>query len=553
MPSYLLFFLAMFGAASIAYAAADDVASGEAAFLKQVGMAASDAPVVVAATPAPTAIELPLETPAATAEPVILTPEEPEATPVETPVETPAATPVVQNPFTAPAPVLSEPPSATPAAETKTEIKAETNESFTQALAQTYTNNPRIKAQRELLKAVDEGVMQALSGMLPNAAAGYDVGRERLSSAHQDWNYGNANSKSLTVTQNLFNGGETYASFKAAKDRVKAGQAQLTALEQVVLFDGVVAYTDVVEKQSVLEVNQKNVDVLTKQLEATRARFEVGDITRTDVAQSEARLAKAKADERQALGDLDASRATYKRVIGVAPAEKLELPPLPKNLPENLNDASQLALSSNPDLESLRHLEKAAQTNVDVKTASLLPDVSLQGSMARTNGPSALSGARQLDNDALMLSVSIPLYQSGAEYSRIREAKNQAQQAKFSAMDTQSAVIENVDRAWQDYNTTKAVIVSSQEALDAAEVALEGIRQENQSGLRTILDVLDTEQEAFNARLNLVRAQRTEKTYAYRLLAAVGRLTAKDLGLPVSLVNPEEHYENVKYKLIGTE
>lgn len=425
-------------------------------------------------------------------------------------------------------------------------------EPLTQALVLVYSSNPQLKAQRESLKAVDEGVNQAFSGFLPYAEAGYAKGRERDSISHQNWNYGDTSSKSLSVRQDLFNGGESLAAYKTAKERVKAERAQLTAVEQQVLYDAIVAYTDVVEKQLVLAVNHRNVDVLGKQLEATRARFEVGELTRTDSAQSEARLARARSDERQALGDLEAARATYKRVIGVAPNDKVVLPPLPSRLPTSIEQANEWALAAHPSLEASKFLAQAAETTVDVRSAALWPDVSLIGSMQRNEGVAVTGGPSRADSDAVVLNVTIPIYQSGAEWSRIREAKNLAQQAKFNSMDVRNAVSENVERAWQDYMTAKALVVSSKEALDAAEIALEGITQENQSGLRTILDVLDTEQEAFVARLNVVKASRQEKTQAYRLLAAVGRLTAQDLGLPVDLHDPTRHYNKVKNKLLGS-
>lgn len=538
--------LALF--AQAASAEEDQQLSAEQRFLQSVRQEAQQealpleampvAPSAAAATPAPAPAITPL---APVAEPVVLQ-EVPEEAPAEAPVALQAA-PAKAEPAPAPAPVVA--PAPTPAA-------APVKDSFIEALAQVYTSNPTIKAQREVLNAIDEGVMQALSGALPSLSADYNKGRERNSIANGRWKYGDAASQELNLNQNLFNGGETYASFKAAKERVKAGRAQLAAVEQQVLYDAVVAYTDVVEKQLVLEVNQRNVDVLGKQLEATSARFEVGDITRTDVAQAEARLAKAKADERQALGDLESSRATYKRVIGAMPPERLTLPPLPNGLPATHNAAQEMAMQTHPDLEASRQLEKVAESTVDVRTSALLPDVSLNASATRAKAPSAATGlATSLDTDALTVNFSIPLYQSGAEWSRIREAKNQAQQAKFNTLDTRNFVIESVDRAWQDFKTAQAVIISSEEALRAAEVALEGINQENQSGLRTILDVLDTEQQAFNARLNLVKAQRAEKTQAYRLLGSIGRLNAKDLALPVNLHDPSEHYDNVKYKLIG--
>ncbi len=426
------------------------------------------------------------------------------------------------------------------------------SEEFNAALVYAYQNQPQLKAEREALKITDEGVAQAVSGFRPTANANYTAGRGRNNDNDNTWFYSNSQQRGLTVNQPVFRGGSTVASYISAKDRVKAGRAQLEAIEQQVLLNAVIAYTDVVQKQSVLEVNQNNVDVLTRQLKATQARFDVGELTRTDIAQSQARLASAQAAERQALGDLAASQASFKRVIGYDAPSPILLPPVPNILPENIDQASLWAQQQNPTLEAARHLEKATASDVNVNTGAILPAVDVQGTMSRRdNATAGIFRAGNNDNDQLLLNVSIPLYQSGAEWSRARAAKNVAQQAKFNAIDTQQSVMENVNRAWQDYNTAKAVIASNEQAVKAAQIALDGVREEHLYGTRTILDVLDTEQSFFTARVNLVSATVAEKQQAYRLLAAVGRLTAKDLKLAVDLIDPKSHYDKVKYQLIG--
>jgi outer membrane protein len=427
----------------------------------------------------------------------------------------------------------------------------ENAEQFRNALASVYANHPQIKAEREAVKAADEAVSQAVSGFRPNIALGYERGRQRVNDANQRWEYGDISDKSLTVSQPIFNGGESLADFQAAKNRVKAARAQLLDTEQQVFSNAIVAYTDVVSKQLVLKLNQNNVEVLHKQFDATKARFDVGDLTRTDVSQSEARMAKAEADERQALGEYETAKVTFRRIVGYDPPDDLQMPPLPAKLPPSLIQASTLAQVANPSLEAAKFLERAASSDVMARTAAVLPDVTLQGSMSRGDRLSSFSGIRRNDDDSIVLNVSIPLYQSGAEWSRIRQARNQAQQARFATIDTHDAVVENVTRAWHDFHTAQAVITSTQESTKSAEVALEGVRQENQYGVRTILDVLNAEQEFFFAKVDLVRAQTAEKTQAYRLLATMGKLTAQDLGLPVTLYNPKEHYDSVKYQLIG--
>lgn len=418
------------------------------------------------------------------------------------------------------------------------------------ALEYVYANNPQIRAQREALKAVDESVALAVSGFRPNAAAGYSKGRERTTNAIDRWQYSNTDSKALLVTQDIFNGGESLASYAAAKQRVKAARAQLSAVEQQILYDAVAAFTDVVEKQAVLALAQNNMDVLKRQLESTQARFDVGELTVTDTSQSEARLAGAQSDERKALGDLEVAKATFKRIIGYEVPESIALPGVPGGLPASLPEAQEWAHAANPVLNAARHNEKAFSKDVDIRTSALLPDVSIEGSMTRGNS-SAITGLRNFDNDALVLNVAIPLYQSGAEWARIRESRNLAQQAKFNTLDTNEAVAESTARAWGDYTTAKALITSNDAAVRAAETALTGMRNENEFGTRTIQDVLDAEQEAFFARVNLVRALRAEKLQAYRLLASVGRLTAEELKLQTDVPDPKEHYDSVKYQLIG--
>lgn len=482
------------------------------------------------------------------------------ASPAITP-ETTVAAPAAPTPANAaPAPADE---AATPVPDTvsdfaypkpKTETAKEDGKpsDFETALAQVYLHHPQLIAQRKALEATDEGVAQAVSGFRPTANATYNKARARNNRQDNTWFYADNKSESLQVTQPIFRGGSTLASYASAKDRVKAGRAQLTALEQEVLLTAVVAYTDVVEKQYVLEVNQNNVDVLSRQLKASQARFDVGELTRTDVAQSQARLASAQAAERQALGNLAASQATFRRVIGYDPPSPIVLPVVPSTLPATEQEVIRIAELNNPVLEAAQHLEKASESEVDVRTGTLLPSVDLHGSMSRRNAAvPGLFRQSQNDTDQVALNVTIPLYQSGAEWSRIRQAKNLAQQAKFNTMDTKNSIVENASRAWQDFNTAKAIIVSNEEAVKAAQEALDGVRQENLYGTRTILDVLDTEQDFFNARVNLVIATVAEKQQAYRLLATIGRLTAKDMQLKVDLIDPETHYDKVKYQLIG--
>lgn len=419
---------------------------------------------------------------------------------------------------------------------------------FVDALASAYVNNPRLKAEREALKSIDESVAQAISGYRPYLSAEFGKGRERASTDNQSWRYDNTTSKELIFTQPLFNASGTTAEVQAAKARVKAAQAQLQAVEQSVLQEAINAYADVVEKQSLLELSRNNVNVLREQVRVTQARFEVGELTRTDLAQSESRRARAEAEARQAEGDLASARAQFQRVIGYNP-ENLLLPPEAPALPASASDAVAEGQEQNPEIIRARFSEKAADKDINARVSNLLPNASLRGSMRRSDG--GTPNINSLDNDSLTVNLSIPLYQSGAEYSRVREAKNRREEARFDTLDTLSSVTATVTRAWEDYQASLAVITSTTSAIKAAELALEGIKSEYDYGTRTTLNVLDAEQELLSNRVNLVRAQRNKTVNAYNLRAATGKLTAQSLKLPVEIYDPQTHLDAVKWKPVG--
>lgn len=418
-----------------------------------------------------------------------------------------------------------------------------------EALTSAYATNPQLKAERENLRAIDEGISQAVSGFRPSAVAEYDKGRERTRFGASGWDYTDSETTTLTVNQPLFRGGETLANYKSARARVKAGRARLHAAEQRILLDTVTAYADLIEAVSVVNLNRNNVDVLEEQLGATRSRFDAGELTRTDVAQSEARKARAEADLRRAEGDRAAARATFERIIGFSP-KSLELPGATPALPASLDETIEQAKSGNPDAIAATFDAKAARREVDARIANILPDVDLVGYMSRSEG-GGFPGVNSFDNDSLTVNVSIPLYQSGAEYSRVREAKDRRERARFTQLDTANAVVENATRAWEDYQASLAVIRSTESSIEAADLALQGVRRENEYGVRTILDVLDAEQELLVSRVNLVRAKRDSTVHGYRLLAAVGRLTAKDLELDVEPYDATAHYDTVKWLPAG--
>ena len=421
---------------------------------------------------------------------------------------------------------------------------------FKDALASTYQNNPRIKAERQRLEATDEGVAQAVSGFRPSAGITYDRGRQRTDFAGAGNVYSDVDSKGLRIEQPLFRGFGTISSFRAAKQRVRAGQADLQAVEQAVMLQAITAYMDVVASQSILELSRNNKDVLDKQLQASKDRFDVGEVTRTDVAQSEARLSQARTDVIEAEGQLISSIAAFERTIGFKPEGALNVPDHAPELPVSLQEALDKAQAANPQLLAALRNYKASDYDITTNISTILPRVSLLATMTDQEGAGAL-GNSTFKQDAVTVNFQIPLYQSGAEYSRVREAKAIARQQKHNAMETELSVEEAVTRAWEDLETSIATITEREDQIKAAEIALDGVKQEQEYGARTVLDVLDAEQELFSSRTNLVRAQRDRVVATYNLLVTLGELTPEALELGVASYDPNEHYNDVKWQPIG--
>ncbi len=419
-----------------------------------------------------------------------------------------------------------------------------------QALAAAYSNNPELEAGRKALEATNERVPQALSGALPSATINYEKGRQRTrSSGVPDWSFNDSRTRSLQVTQPIFSGGRTWAAVKTARSEVKAAQARLQQVEQGVLLNTIKAYMDVVRAESVLELSRKNLFVLQKQLEASTQRFQVGEDTKTDVSQSEARVAVAQSRVSESKAAAVAARAVFKRYTGYD-AAKLILPADLPELPVDLQAAIEIAQQNNPALLERKYLQDAADYTVNARIGSLLPEIGIRGTMSRQEGVGIL-GTTEFDQDQLALTVSVPIYHGGRSYSQVREARENYQQRRFQMLDTANEVRQQTIAAWEEMLATKSTIESNRKAIEAAKIALEGVKQEQQYGARTTLDVLDAERELFNAEVDYVTSQRNYVVAVYSLLAVLGRLTASDLDLDVKLYDMHEKLKDVEYQFIG--
>jgi outer membrane protein len=423
-------------------------------------------------------------------------------------------------------------------------------ESLKEALGIAYQGNPTLLAKRAELRATDEGVPQAISQWRPSLTASSSSGKtETISSTRTESKlHFNPHSASLTLSQSLYSGGKTLAAIGSAENAVLAGRAALLGVEQTILLDAVKAYVNVYRSSAVLDLRINNEAVLKRQLEATSDRFQVGEITRTDVNQAEARLAKTTADRIQAEGDLVTSRATYQNVIGKVPVN-LSSPTMELNLPSSAEEAIKLALAQNPDVVSAEFNQRASENNIDTVKSELLPSLDLTGTASRSLNASGLKTS--LETYSAKLTLSMPLYSSGSVFSRLRSARQTASKRMQEIDSARRKTTESATRAWQTLQTSRARIDSINVQIRASEVALEGVQREASVGSRTVLDVLDAEQELLDAKVSIVTAKRDETIAKFELKSAIGELTATQLALPVVAYNSLEYYNDVRLKLIG--
>ncbi|WP_430741952.1 TolC family outer membrane protein [Sphingomonas hankyongi] len=417
-----------------------------------------------------------------------------------------------------------------------------------EALVSAYHTNPTLTAQRESLKASDANVAIARAAGRPQVSVTGGLNRDLSRSGILDTGGDATLSVGADLNVPLFTGGRVKNSVRGAKTRVEAGRGTLRAVEGDVFTEAVSAYMDVIRDRAVVELNQNNVRVLTTNLEATQDRFQIGDLTRTDVAQSEARLQQGRARLAVAQGNLTSSEAVYRRVIGHPPGTLAPPPPLPP-LPKSEDEAVRIALTDNPDLFAAQRLATAAGYDVRVAEAGRLPTVSgvVSGTWVdELNGTFGNGSAAQGSQTTAGLSTTVPIFQGGLIGGRVRQAQALQGQAFEQVVGTERAVVAATRAAFANYYATERAIQAQTVAVQANELALEGVRAEQSVGTRTVLDVLDAEQELLNAQVLLVTAKRDQYVAGFQLLNAMGQAEAQDLGLDGGpLYDPLANYRRV--------
>ena len=433
-------------------------------------------------------------------------------------------------------------------------------ETISNALARAYGYNPDLNQQRASVRAVDESMPNALAGYRPTVTATVDAGRgwlgQHAGSSYKtpgDTKYStNPRGDGVSVTQNLWNGNRTMNGVDRAETQIFAARETLRLTEQTVLSSAATAYMNVLRDTAILNLRRNNVEVLEQQLRQTRDRFQVGEVTRTDVAQSEASLAQGQADAFTAQSTLQTSIATYRSAIGDDPKNLQPARPLDKLIPPSLQAAVGMSEMEHPALQAARFTAEAARINVRVVEGQLYPTLGLTGTFSRRNDV-VTSPDVKTNSASVVASLSVPIYEGGAVYANVRQAKELFQQSQLQADLQRENIRAQVVSAWGVWSNSSAVIQAAQAQVRAAEIALNGVREEAKVGQRTTLDVLNAQQTLLNARVLLVTAQRDRVVGSYSVVAASGRLSANSLGLDVERYDPTVHYAQVKGKWIGTE
>jgi len=430
------------------------------------------------------------------------------------------------------------------------------------ALVQAYQNNPSLNAQRAALRATDENVPQALSGYRPKLSVTGNAG----------YNYTNATSAFPLVqggplttiqfaqtfvsrgvgaqaTQTLFNGYQTANRTRQAESQVMGARETLRVTEQQVLLDGATAYMNLLRDQAILDLNRRNVEVLTEQLKQTRDRFNVGEVTRTDVAQAESRLAAGRSALLGAQSNFVTSQANYRRVIGVDPGRLAPGTPVDRLSPPTLAGAIREGQTQSPSVQAAMYGVDVAELAVKISEGALYPNVTLSASATTATNP-AFEVVKQTAA-SVVGQLTIPIYQGGGEYAAIRQTKESLGQQRLNLDVNRDQARATVVQSWGQLDAAKAQIEATTAQVNAAEIALNGVREEARVGQRTTLDVLNAQQELVNARVALVTAQHDRVVASYTLLAATGGLSMPHLGLDVLIYDPQVHYQQVRDAWLG--
>lgn len=425
-------------------------------------------------------------------------------------------------------------------------------ETLQDAWVQAYQNNPSLEAERAKLRVTDEQVSQALSHWRPSVDANASIGKvhQYLPAQQPNGEYDDTSrSYGVQVTQPLFRGFRTLSETEAAEKQVRAGRAKLQSAEQQLLLDTATSFLDTIRDETILDLDHNYETVLKDKLHETNVRTEKGDLTQTDVQQSQSRLARAEISRLQIENALTADRTAFARLVGDAPGS-LQKPELNLDQPSDIGDVLQRAMTQNPNIVAAQYAYEEAKAEVDLNKGSLLPEINLVGSTSKSWGQSITLPGR-FDSSQILAQLTMPLYRSGTDYSKIRAAQQTTTERRMELEDARGRTHETAQNAWQSLQIAEAAIKADNVQVDAASHALEGVKVQSQIGTRTTLDALNAEQELLDAKIDMARAEHDKKLAILQIKASVGELTADALKLPVDIYNPKKHYSDVRSSWIG--
>jgi len=426
---------------------------------------------------------------------------------------------------------------------------AETLESV---LANTYRGNPELNAERQKLRAVDEEETRARSGYRPKLNLNADITSRRVESEPSQSTDGRRRDGGYTVslTQPIFRGLRTINSIRKADADIYAGREDLRTVEQRVFINAVTAYVNVIRDRAVLRLRRSNVSVLAQQKRATLDRFQVGEVTKTDVAQSKARYSGAVSELNFAQANLKGSRAVFQEIIGHNPNGLKSPRAITKYLPRSLQIAIKRGLDEHPSILAATYREMSATHTVHVIRGELLPEINFEGSFQDRFHPAR--GVNRVSTTTVRGTFKMPLYAGGEITARVRQAKHVVLQRRQDLRTARRRVRADVISTWGRVVSTKAKLIADMSQVSANRTALDGVREEEKVGQRTVLNVLDAQQELLDSQVTLAITRRDLLVARYTLLAATGRLSAVELGLRAGYYDPKEHYDHVRRKRYGT-
>jgi len=426
-------------------------------------------------------------------------------------------------------------------------------ETITGALAKAYQYNSQLNAARAGVRVTDEGVAIAKSGWRPTVtgSSSIDYTSTHAQGATQNITTG---SFGVQINQTLFDGFQTKNNVAAAESQVKASVESLRNTEENILFNAASAYMDVIRDRQVAALTEQNLQFLTEQARAARSRFEVGEGTRTDVAQADASRATAVAQLSAARATALASAATYHQIVGDEPGKLKAASPLGKLLPGNLDSALAVASAEHPAILATQHLVDAAAFSVKSSEGALLPQVTASAGISDNYSHAApdIRGSNGTSTSAnIGATLTIPIYSGGRTSALVRQNKESLGEARIQVDVSRDQVRQAVVSAWTQYVAARESVDANRQVIDAAQLALNGVIEERNVGQRTTLDVLNAQNAVITARINQASSERDVVVASYAILSAMGRLSVDRLGLPVTKYKPEEHYNAVKDKWFG--